>query len=349
LEDAASTLEDAASAVNWRACAQQSGQPAMPFTVAKDLPDMTGRVVVITGATSGLGLAARTFAVDGGAHVVMACRNLPKAQPLADAINSAANLTGKTGKASVVRLDTSDLDSVRSAVADIHALELASIDVLVLNAGIMFGKWRTARTASAEHPEVELMMATNHLGHFLLTNLLLPKIVSTPGARIISVSSFVVRWTKGIDYDVMLAKSPEEYSEKKSYSHSKTANLLFAHELAKRLSASGADTLVLAAHPGYARTNLLPTVGNTWRAKLGSMLLPLVSHDDVAGTMPIVMAAVDATPGLKSETYYCPAGFRELKGPPKACAHWYPHAKDDVASLKLWETSEHLTGFQCTL
>jgi NAD(P)-dependent dehydrogenase (short-subunit alcohol dehydrogenase family) len=322
----------------------------MPFTVAEDLPDMAGRVVVITGASSGIGLAAaRIFAVDGGAHVVMACRNLAKAQPLADAINADAEISSKDSKASVVRLDTSDLQSVHSAVSEIDALGITGVDVLVLNAGTMFGQWRTAKTASAAHPEVELMMATNHLGHFLLTNLLLPKVTSTPGARIITISSVAVAMSSGIDYDVMLAKTPDDYSEYMSYSHSKIANLLFAHELAKRLSAVGADTLVLAAHPGYARTNLQSEFDTKLIAKVEKLLRPFISHDNVAGAMPMVMAAVDATPGLKSETYYCPDGIMEFTGAPTAGAKWRPYARDDASSLKLWEVSEELSGFKTTI
>jgi NAD(P)-dependent dehydrogenase (short-subunit alcohol dehydrogenase family) len=162
----------------------------MPFSVPADLPDLSSRTVVITGSSSGIGLAAaRIFAVDGGAHVVMACRSLTKARPLCESIGTDAAESGKGGRTTLVRIDTSDLESVHQAASEIAVIAEGGINLLVLNAGIMFGPWRTAKTMSDEHPEVELMMATNHLGHFLLTNLLLPKITSCAGARIISVSS----------------------------------------------------------------------------------------------------------------------------------------------------------------
>jgi NAD(P)-dependent dehydrogenase (short-subunit alcohol dehydrogenase family) len=277
----------------------------------------------------------------------MLCRNKQKSQPLCDEINADAGKNSKGGRASLVMLDTSVFSAVHSAVAELDALDVTSVDVLILNAGIMFGKWQTARTESKAHPEVELMMATNHLGHFLLTNLLLPKITSTPGSRIVAVSSMAVGWDKGLDYDIVLAKTPEKYSQFRSYAQSKIANLLFTHELAKRLAAAGSGTLAIAAHPGYSRTNLQSTWDTSFVGKIEKLFRGFVSHDDLGGAMPLVMASVDVS--AKSKSYYCPSKMNESKGPPMAGALWRPYAKDDALSLKLWETSESLVGFKSTI
>jgi NAD(P)-dependent dehydrogenase (short-subunit alcohol dehydrogenase family) len=155
-----------------------------------------------------------------------------------------------------------------------------------------------------------------------------------------------VNWTSGIDYDVMLAKHPESYSEYMSYSHSKIANLLFTLELAKRLRRAGTGTLALAAHPGLANTNLHAEFNTKWFSSVVGFVRAFVSHDDVGGAMPIVMAAIDATPGLRSETYYCPDGTMESRGNPKAGARWRAYARDDILAEELWRTSEELTGFK---
>jgi NAD(P)-dependent dehydrogenase (short-subunit alcohol dehydrogenase family) len=155
-----------------------------------------------------------------------------------------------------------------------------------------------------------------------------------------------VNWSSGIDYDVMLAKYPESYSEYLSYSHSKIANLLFTHELAKRLRRAGMDTLALAAHPGLANTNLHAEFNKKWFSSVVGFVRAFLSHDDVGGAMPIVMAAIDATPGLHAETYYCSDGTMESRGNPKAGARWRAYARDDILAEKLWRISEELTGFK---
>jgi NAD(P)-dependent dehydrogenase (short-subunit alcohol dehydrogenase family) len=155
-----------------------------------------------------------------------------------------------------------------------------------------------------------------------------------------------VNWSSRIDYDVMLAKKPWAFSEYMSYSHSKTANLLFTHELANRLSAAGSDTLALACHPGLAMTNLHSEFNKKWGSGIVGFFRPLVSHDDVGGALSIVMAAVDQT---VTASYYGPDGLLETRGAPKVGAQWRPFAKDSESAKKLWVTSEKLVDFKAVI
>jgi NAD(P)-dependent dehydrogenase (short-subunit alcohol dehydrogenase family) len=304
-------------------------------------PSMDGKVVVITGASAGIGLeAARILVRETGAHVVLACRNLQKAKPFEDELNTAG-----PGKATLLRIDTSDLASVREFAAAFLALGLARLDVLLLNAGIMMGDWRTARAASEDTPEVELQFATNHLGHFLLTQLLLPTVVATPGSRIVSVSSVAAGLSSAMNYDVICARKAGDYRPGPAYANTKLANLLFTRELMRRLNAAGAGTVAVACHPGYSRTSLQVTFDKSLLASVERVLFrPFVSQPAVDGAHPLVLAALDPSPDVKSGVYYAPSGFLQLKGPASSTAGRRPSLVTDEAAAELWTVSEELCG-----
>jgi NAD(P)-dependent dehydrogenase (short-subunit alcohol dehydrogenase family) len=281
---------------------------------AADIPDLSGRTYVVTGANSGLGAStARELAAHGGA-VIMACRNVGKAERVAASIG---------GKTEVRALDLSDLASVRAFAESVDGL-----DVLVNNAGVM--ALPLGRTKDA----FETQFGTNHLGHFALTGLLLPKVRD----RVVTVSSGAHRLGR-----INLADPNWEhrrYSRWRAYGQSKLANLMFAYELQRRLTASGSAVISVAAHPGYANTDLqshtqsiqdqVMAIGNRYFAQSADM-----------GALPTLYAAT--APDAVGGAFYGPDGFIEQRG--------YPHrvgstraSRDEVVARALWQRSEDLTG-----
>lgn len=282
---------------------------------ASDVPAMTGRTIVVTGANSGIGRAAARVLAARGARVVLAVRDPAKGREAAAAM---------TGEVEVRRLDLADLGSVR-AFADGFT---DPIDVLVNNAGIMIPP--RSRTADG----FELQFGTNHLGHFALTNLLLPQIAE----RVVTVSSTGHR-QGSIDFDD-LNWQRRPYRAMAAYGQSKLANLLFTSELQRRLAASGSPVIATAAHPGIAATNLLR------RERVGRMypvlkvVAGLVLQSEDAGALPTLYAAVADVPG---NSYAGPSRFREARGAPKLVGR-SAEAQDDDVARRLWEVSEELTG-----
>jgi NAD(P)-dependent dehydrogenase (short-subunit alcohol dehydrogenase family) len=282
------------------------------WTVA-DIPDQAGRTVVITGANSGLGLeTARAFAT-AGARVVLACRSVSKASA------AAASLPGAP---EVRELDLASLASVRAFASG----WTGPVDVLINNAGVM----ALPRKATADG--FEMQVGTNHLGHFALTGLLLDHITD----RVVTVSSAL---HKGARLDVDdLSYERRKYGRWLAYGQSKLANLLFAVELQRRLSAAGSRVRSMAAHPGYARTELQ---GHT--ESFQDKVLALgnaIAQSAAGGALPTLYAAVADIPG---GTYVGPGGLLEMRGSPKVVSA-SKTARDPALAAALWETSERLTG-----
>jgi NAD(P)-dependent dehydrogenase (short-subunit alcohol dehydrogenase family) len=294
------------------------------------VPDQSGRTAVVTGASSGLGLVTASVLARHGAAVILACRDLAKAGQAANRIRAGA----PEADVRVLRLDLAALDSVRKAAQQIRAT-CPRLDLLINNAAVM----RPPYQRSADG--FELTFATNHLGHFALTGLVLDRLLETPGSRIVTVSSVGHRDGVMRFDDLQFERG---YRADDAYAQSKLANLLFTYELAARLRAAGRRTIALAAHPGVARTQLFRWDPRLTRALLSPALRPLVVwgvHDARLGALPVLRAAAD--PSAKAGEYYGPGGWNEYTGYPvrvesSASSH------DAAAARRLWEISEQLTG-----
>jgi NAD(P)-dependent dehydrogenase (short-subunit alcohol dehydrogenase family) len=276
---------------------------------------MTDKTVIVTGANSGIGRAAATALADHGAHVVLAVRNTDKGDA------AAAQMPGST---EVRRLDLASLASVHEFAAGWDA----PIDILINNAGIMIPP--LSRTADG----FEMQFGTNHLGHFALTNLLLPHVTG----RIVTVASGAHRMGR-IDFDD-LNWERKPYRAWRAYGQSKLANLLFTAELQRRLSAAGSGVEAMAAHPGYAATNLQFHSGNRLFDAFSTVANRVVAQDDKGGALPTLYAAVADIPG---NSYAGPSGFMEGRGAPTLVGRSGAAQDMDVAR-RLWEVSEQLTG-----
>ena len=293
-----------------------------------DIPDQTGRVVLITGGNSGLGLAAARVLAARGATVVLGCRSAHNAARAREDILG----TTPAARVEVGVVDVSSLGSVREFAATVGR-RLPVPDVLINNAGIM----ATPRASTVDG--FEMQFATNHLGHFALTGLLFPLLRDRPGTRVVAVSSIAARSGR-IDFDDPMGE--RRYDPWRAYNQSKLANLLFAFELQRRLAASGATTVALAAHPGASTTNLFATPGGFLAKRVISPLMKgLLFQPAERGVLPILLAAV--APSAQPGGYYGPAGFQELKGDP-APARVPPQALDADVAARLWRMSEQLTG-----
>ncbi|MDX1511375.1 MAG: oxidoreductase [Nitriliruptorales bacterium] len=295
----------------------------------QDAPDQSGRVCVITGANSGLGLVTARKIASRGATVVMACRNLAKAEAAAGEVRAAAD---DDDRVEILELDLSSLDSIRAASTELIDRH-PRLDVLINNAGVMM----TPHTRTADG--FELQLGTNHLGHFALTGLVLPALLDVTGSRIVTVSSGGHRAGR-IDFDNLQLE--HGYGRFRAYAQSKLANLLFAFQLDRRLRAAGAETRSLAAHPGMTATELGQNLW-WWTKPFQPLVTPLISQDAETGALPQVRAALD--PDATGGEYYGPSGFQELFGPPvRVGARRLAH--DPNVQRRLWEASEQLTGVQ---
>ena len=302
----------------------------MPWTIA-DAPDLTGKRIVITGANSGLGLEATRHLVSKNAAIVMACRNTQKGE------EAASSVRAKVPSASidVMALDLSSLASI-AAFAKALAAKYPAIDVLMNNAGVM------ALPRSKTADGFEMQIGTNHLGHFALTAGLLPVLIATPGARVVTVSSNAHRFGR-IEFDDL--QGERRYSKWRAYAQSKLANLLFTFELARRIERAGADLTAVAAHPGYAATNLPSVASRMAGSRLGELAVALgnrlLAQPAAMGALPTLYAA--AAKGVRNGDYYGPDGLREMRGHPKR-VHASRPAHDPDAAARLWRVSEQLTG-----
>jgi protochlorophyllide reductase len=287
--------------------------------VPADIPDLTGRRAIVTGANAGLGLEVAHGLAAHGAEVVLACRNTAKAEA------AAAALRARTPGAVVAvgELDLADLESV----AAFAATRSGALDLLVNNAGLM--AIDEARTAQG----VEMQFGVNHLGHFALTARLLPLLLATPGSRVATMSSMGHRSARG-------QAPPARYNRWQAYFHSKLANLLFTAELQRRLAASGAATIAVAAHPGASNTDL-GTEGSGFSNR-GLRLLPYIGQSAERGARPMLRALTDPT--VRGGEYYGPrflafGATPVLETPTRA-------ARDADAARRLWDLSVELSGLE---
>ncbi len=286
------------------------------------IPNQSGKTFVVTGANSGLGLETARALAGAGGHVIMACRNTKKGEEAAAGLGS---------NVSVRRLDLSSLQSVRAFAEKMRA-EKVTIDVLINNAGVM--AIPRAQTADG----FEMQFGTNHLGHFALTALLSPLLAEK--ARVVTVSSAMHR--AGLIL-VAVLQGEHVYQKWLAYGQSKLANLLFAFELARRFSAAGRSQLSLAAHPGYASTNLTAAglSGTRLRRALFALGDRVLAQDAVGGAAPSLLAATGGE--VRNGDFYGPSGLFELRGKPKR-VRAARRANNHRTAARLWRVSEKLTG-----
>ena len=282
-----------------------------------DIPDQSGRTAVVTGANSGLGIATVRALAGAGAHVVLAVRDPKRGEAAASGVH---------GSVEVRRLDLADLASVREFAAGWRG----GLDLLINNAGVM------NIPESATKDGFETQFGTNHLGHFALTNLLLPHITD----RVVTVSSGAHKMpgSPRINFDNLNLTG--EYTPIKAYSQSKLANLLFTLELQRRLTESGSSVRALAAHPGWAATNLQSHDASALRGALMRLGNRIMAQDSEAGALPTLFAAVRDLPGA---SYVGPDGLGEMRGTPTLVGRSHA-ASDPATARRLWSVSEELTG-----
>ena len=292
------------------------------------IPDQTGRIAVVTGANSGLGLVTARELARAGARVVMACRNLDKGHEAVEAIRSEV----PQAQLQVDELDLASLASVRS-FADRYTATQDGLDLLINNAGVMAAPRRLTEDG------FELHLGTNHLGHFALANLLLPLMEGREDARVVTLSSNAHKTVRGISFDNL--NGERRYFRWNAYGQSKLANLLFALELDRRLRAQGSTVKSLAAHPGYAATNLQSAAAPLVDRLVMKVGNAVVAQDDEMGALSVLYAATE--PGLEGGTYVGPDGIGEQRGHPKIVQ---PNraARNEETARRLWEVSADLTG-----
>ncbi|TJZ55717.1 SDR family NAD(P)-dependent oxidoreductase [Streptomyces piniterrae] len=293
------------------------------------IPDQTGRSAVVTGANSGIGYVTARELARRGARVLLACRNEARGAAALDRLRSEV----PTAEAEFRQLDLADLSSVRDFAAALDDFDGDRLDLLINNAGVMALPYRTTTDG------FEMQFGTNHLGHFALTGLLLPKLLATPGARVVTVSSMLHAIA---DIDLEDLNSVRKYGRWMVYGRSKSANLLFVHELSRRLAAAGSQIVAVASHPGYAATNL-QTTGARMEGRrsaervmeLGNRLLGQSPEGGALGTLCAATA-----PHMRPDTFIGPRNG--LRGAPASCFR-APWTKNDALSERLWTASEQLT------
>jgi NAD(P)-dependent dehydrogenase (short-subunit alcohol dehydrogenase family) len=306
--------------------------PAMAKWTTDDIPDQTGRTILITGANSGLGLRSAEALAAKGARVLMACRNAQKAAAALDEV--AAKATGPAPE--VVPMDLADLDSVAAAAASVSR-SLDHLDVLMDNAGVMALPKREETKQG-----FEMQFGTNHLGHFALTGRLLPLLLAADAPRVVAVSSMGHR-PGHIRWDDPNWKTGT-YRSWPAYFQTKLANLLFTAELSRQAAEHATGLLATAAHPGASHTNLATNGPATGSAvmRVGSRISDrLFSHSDAMGALPQLYAAT--MPDVAPNSYYGPDGFMEQRGHPKPVGRTNRASNADDAK-RLWAMSEELTG-----
>ena len=288
-----------------------------------EMPRLDEKVAVVTGANRGLGLEISAGLAGAGAAVVMACRDPRKAQAGAAEVRRRV----PQAKLEIMPLDLADLASVRQFAADFKA-RFSRLDILCNNgSAIMVPLGKT-------HDGFETHIGTNHLGHFVLTGLLLDRLQATPGSRVVNTASMAHRLTKGLKLDDLhFERRP--YKEMDAYGQSKLASLLYTFELDRRLRQSGSAVTAVAAHPGWSNTN--PDQGSALMRWANSFM----AQPAAMGALPSLYAS--AAPGVQGGEYFGPGGFKELRGYPAKVGS-SDESRDPQLAAGLWARSEQLTG-----
>lgn len=293
----------------------------------RSIPDQSGKNIIVTGSSNGLGLQTAMVLAGKGADVILAVRNEERGRAAAEQILS------KHSKASVkvMKLDLGDLRDIRN-FTEAYSSQYSSLSVLINNAGVLIPPYQKTKDG------FELQFGTNHLGHFALTGLLLPELLKTPQSRVVTISSLAA--IKGrIDFDNL--DGSKGYRAFQFYRLSKLANLLFAKELQLRLSAAGAKTISIACHPGIAATNIISRGSGSEVKGFLKLLFGKMFQPAEMGALPTLYAATE--PSLKGVEYIGPDGPGAKRGYPTLDPVIHKLFDKNVAE-RLWEESEKLTG-----
>ncbi len=292
-----------------------------------DIPDLSGKTMIVTGSNSGIGFEAIKYFSAKGAQTILACRNTNNGRLAKEKILEKY----PDAKVNVMNLDLANLESIHSFATKFNE-KYDNLHVLLNNAGIVcqYGKTKDG---------FEMQMGTNHLGHFALTGLLLYNLKNTKGSRVVNVSSLGHKFTK-IDFDNFMFEKGD-YSVFKAYSKTKLSNLLFTYELQRRFTKFDIDSIAVGAHPGVAKSNLSKHIIKKPLYRIGMAIAnSMMSQNSSMGALPEIRASVD--PLVKGGDYFGPGGFQEWKGYPiKVKSNDVSH--DSNSAEKLWKISEDLT------
>ena len=294
-----------------------------------DMPDLSGKIVAVTGANSGIGFdAAREFACKG-AHTILACRSMAKAETALSQLKAEI----PEASAEIMQLDLASLDSVRAFAAAFNE-KFDRLNILVNNAGIMMVAYATTEDG------FESQFGTNHLGHFALTGLLLEPLKRSGQARVVNISS-MGHHMGDMNFDNLMYAEGNGYSPTRAYGRSKLANLLFTNELQRRFETAGIDAIAVAAHPGTSRTNLTAHLEDGLAFRLFGPLMENAVQSAEMGALPTLRAAVD--PHAGGGDYFGPDGFMQQRGYPVPVG-MSSAAQNESDARQLWAVSEQLTG-----
>lgn len=301
---------------------------AKKWTV-NDIPDLTDRIIVITGGNSGLGFETAKAFAQKGANLVLACRSQSKGEAARIKILK----ENPEAKVIIMPINLMDLSSIKS-FAEKFKQNYTQLHILINNAGIMTTPYGLTKDG------FESQMGTNHLGHFALTGLLLDVLASTPNSRVVVVSSIAHRGWK-INLNNTLFESANSYHPMRAYARSKLANLLFTYELQRKFEVNGINSIAVAAHPGVSFTNLGRHSEGKFLFQLLRPLIKKILPTPKSGALPQLRAAGDKD--VKGGEFYGPSGLLQLAGYP-VLVKSTKAAHNPNDAQKLWSTSEELTG-----
>lgn len=295
----------------------------------ENVSDLSGKTIIVTGGSSGLGFESVKALAGKGAEVVIASRtmvNMENARNIILSENPKANII-------LMELDLGDLDSVHN-FASLFKKDFQRLDILMNNAGVMTVPYEDIKNGKASQ------MGTNHFGHFALTGLLMDLIKSTPNSRVVVTSSLAYKQGK-MDFDNLLFESKNGYTPINAYGRSKLANLLFTFELQRYFQLNNINSIAVAAHPGLSLTNLGRHVDKKIQFRIFGPLLKVIVQSAAMGALSQIRAAVD--PNVIGGEYYGPGGNFEITGYP-IIRKTNKAAKNQSDAKRLWEVSEKLTG-----
>jgi NAD(P)-dependent dehydrogenase (short-subunit alcohol dehydrogenase family) len=298
----------------------------------EQVPSQSGKVAIVTGANSGIGFQAALALAKKDVEVILACRDLKKGE------EAKTNIVNEYPKSRItcMKIDLSSLREVREFADQFHK-QYNKLDLLINNAGIMMSPYKVTEDG------FENQLATNYIGHFALTGLLLPVLTKTPSSRVVTLTSLSYKWAQ-IQFEELRSRkgyfdgldAMKSYSRRKAYGQSKRACLVFAYELQRRLSAAGYSTLSIAVHPGLSKTNLDQYFPALIRP-LGSLFLQPAQK----GALPVLYAALEKV--IKGGEFIGPDGFQEIRGyPTRVDSDEY--SKDVQIAQRLWKVSQEMTN-----